>query len=48
MAEYYSIDHLEIMREDISISIFDNLFKWMMLKNYTTYNISISGGKEKP
>ena len=47
LAEYYEVDNMVIVREDIAISIFDKLFQWMMLKRYTVYDIKMNGQKSK-
>lgn len=39
LAEYYELENMEIMREHIVIGVFSNLFKWMMIKQYTKYVI---------
>lgn len=33
---------MEIMKEHIAIGVFNNFFKWMMLKEYTVYVIHSS------
>lgn len=47
MAEYYEVENMVILREDIAISVFNILFQWMMLKKYTIYTIKINGSQSK-
>jgi len=43
MAEYYEVDNMMIVRQDIALSIFNLLFQWMMVKKYTNYIIQLNG-----
>jgi hypothetical protein len=47
MAEYYDVDNMMIIRQDLALSIFNILFQWMMIKKYTRYNIRINGKNSK-
>jgi len=47
MAEYYEVDNMMIIRQDLALSIFNILFQWMMIKKYTIYNIRINGKNSK-
>lgn len=47
MAEYYEVENMVIVREDIAISVFNTLFQWMMLKKFTNYSIKINGDQSK-
>jgi hypothetical protein len=47
MAEYYEVENMVIVREDIAISVFNALFQWMMLKKFTNYSIKINGDQSK-